>query len=291
MSEQIVSQLDTFETQVRDGRTEEAKETLTTLEESFRSTEAENTRVYTRSLAAETEIDEDVVSAYSESATTIGIRRSQFLLQAATYLSAPDSFERSELLSLVESLRSAESTTTERRDQAKSAAQSATVPARPAIIGISGKRRLTVGERTELTIQVENVGDEATDELTLSATAGPELTVGQSTQNLGTLQGGSEQTVTVPVTGAEAGESSLAVELTVDDTTAASDAATVAVTGGAETTDGTPTRTATDSTADGDGFPVGMAGAGAAGVGAIGGGAALYRYLSDESEPESDIEE
>ena len=291
MSEEIASQLDTFETQVKEERYEDARETLETLEEAFDSTEAENSRTYTRSLAAAPSIDRDTVSAYSESMTTLGIQRSQFLLQAALYLSAPDAFDRSELLALVETLRSAEAANTERRRRATSALQSVTVPARPAIVEITGKRRLTVGERTDFSVRVENVGDEPTDSLTLSATAGAELTVGEETHSLGTLSPGADQTVVFAVTGATAGESSLAVELTSGETTAATDAATVAVTGGPETANGTPTQTATDSGTGDDELRVGMFGAGAAGLGALGGGAALYRYLSGESETDTDTEQ
>lgn len=274
MSEALLAELDSFETRLTDGRYDDAEATLSTIADLFEQTERETTRVYARSLAAGGTTDaEETLSAYNESATTIDLQRGQFLLQAATFLSAPDAFDRSELVSVTERLREAEQTTTERRTEAATALESVTVPARPTIIEIAGRRRLPVGEQTSFEIVVENVGDEPTPPLTLTASAGDSLTLGSTTHDIGRLSGSGGQTVTVSVTGSSVGESSLSITVTSDGETAAADSATVAV-----TDQGTPTPTGGDSAISG--LPL----AGAAGLGALGGGAALYRYLSNGSE-------
>ncbi|MDS0283198.1 CARDB domain-containing protein [Haloarcula onubensis] len=274
MSEALLAELDGFETQLTDGRYGDAEATLSTIADLFAETERETTRVYARSLAAGPVTDaEETLAAYNESAATIDLQRGQFLLQASSFLSAPDAFDRSELVSVTESLQEAERTTTERRTEAATALESVTVPARPAIIEIAGRRRLPVGEQTTFEIRVENVGDEETPPLSLAASAGDTLALGSTTHDIGRLSGSSGQTVTVTVTGSSAGESALSVAVTSDGETAAADSATVVV-----TDQGTPTPSGGDSAVSG--LPL----AGAAGLGALGGGAALYRYLSKGSE-------
>jgi len=278
MSEALLAELETFETQLTEGRYDDAEETLATIADLFEETERETTRVYTRSLAAGGTADaEDTLAAYNESATTIDLQRGQFLLQSASFLSAPDAFDRSELVSVVADLRDAERTTTQRRSEAATALESATVPATPAILEIAGPRRIAVDERVEFEVVVANVGDERTPPLTLTANAGETLSLGSSTSDIGQLSGSGEQTVTVTATGSSPGESALSVTVTSDGETAAADSATVVVTG-----QGTPTPAGDDSVISG--LPI----AGAAGVGALGGGAALYRYLSGGSETDDE---
>lgn len=290
MSEETIELLETFETQLTDERYDEAEETLQALAAQFTDDAAATERTYTQAVAASGRVDdEQALSAYTESAATIDLRESQFLLKAASYLSAPDSFDRGEVLSLVETLTEAEETLSERQEQAESAVQSVTMPPQPTILTVTGQRRMSVGERVELSVLVANVGDESTADLTLAASPGDGLAVDTQTQTIGSLSADGERRLTVAVTGQTAGEWSLALDITADGTVVETKSVTVAVLdessteSGDGTTGGGGSGTGSPTGDDGDLLPI----VGGAGLGALGGGAALYKYFGgdDSTDP------
>lgn len=291
MSEETVELLETFETQLRNERYDEAEETLRALATQF-SDDAASERTYTKAIAASERVDDErAVSAYTESAATIDLRESQFLLKAGTYLSAPDALDREEVLSLVETLVEAEETLAERQERARSAIRSVTIPPQPTILTVTGKRQMATGERLELSVPVANVGDESTAELTLTASPGDGLAVERPTRDIGSLGAGEERSLTVVVSGQTAGEWSLALAVTADGTVVETKTVTVAVLdeggtdteSGGETTDGGGSGPGSSPGGDDDLLPI----VGGVSLGAIGGGAALYKYLESGDSTDS----
>ncbi|WP_176548093.1 hypothetical protein [Natrinema sp. CBA1119] len=288
MSDEIPALLERFESRIDTEEYESAAETLNEIAEAFAGTERENSRVYVQSLAASGRADdEETLTAFAESAATLDLRRSQFLLQAAVYLSAPANFEESTLRSRIDELEDAESTTVERRTAAESTVESVTLPPQPVIIDVEGPRRLSVGETATLDVVAANVGDESTASVTVTGSSGDGLTVEHGPQTIGRIQAGSDRPVEVSITGRTAGEYTLSIELAADGSVASTESVTVVVLESGDT-DST-----TDSPGDGRGDD-GNSGllplVGGAGLGALGGGGALYRYLSKESESDAETD-
>lgn len=284
MSDDITSRLETFESQIEDGEYESAAETLDEIASAFAETERENSRVYVKSLAASGRVeDEEALTAYAESATTLDLQRSQFLLRAAIYLTAPDGFEESALRSEIETLAEAESTARERRTTTKRIADSAILPAQPAIIDVDGTRRLSVGETATLEVVTANVGDEATASATLTVNPADGLAVADEAHAIGSIPADSDRPVAVSVTAQAAGQHTLSLELAIDGTVVSTEGVTIGVLG--ESGTDSSTQSTGNGEEDGDDGTSGLLPiAGSAGLGALGGGAALYRYLSGESE-------
>lgn len=288
----IQTLLESFETQIAEGNFAEAENTLDEIESRYESESVDRSAKYGTAMAAITQTDpleesaEDLTE-YGKYTAAVPLRRSEFLLKAATFLAEPEEFDESELVELTESLRADESDLQNAEESAETVIEATTLPARPEIVAVQPVEQLVVGNQTPVEIEVRNVGDELAGEVQLNVSGDETLEVNPESQTLGNIQAGERQRVEITARPSEEGSNQLTVTASTNNGAPTNQIVTISV-----ADQDTPDVTEDDSNVDPEEAPdisTGqLAGLGLAGVAILYAAAQMRSDDDDESWDEED---
>jgi len=279
---QPADRLSEFADAVESGDRERAEELAREVASSFEDLTAEESAAVRRSILGRREADPDDFGTLGEHAGAsleVTLLRSSVLLAALAALeSSEDDTATQKVRELAEDLETAGSELASRQSDARAVVDDETVPAGVLITAVRGtETTLPLDGETTVSAVLRNPGDEAAEEVTVTATTGTGLAVTPEQAAVGRVPGGGEREASFTVAGRQRGEQ--AIELEVSSAEAGTDHKTVSVRvlgAGGDPDDGTPS----DGDGPGLGVPSALTGLGGAGY-------LLKRRLSDKSSREA----
>lgn len=200
---------DQFETQLRADEYDEATETLGDISDAY-DEDLDTETTYARTLAARrqsvSESDREQFRTFADQAMGIEGKRTKFLMRSVAFLVSPDSFEKSDVLDSLETLRTAEQDLQSSRSETESTVESVTIPPTVKLLSISGPDSVEPGESASLTVVLANTGDDSAEGVEVSLAETVEgLAVSPDTVTVGDLAAGERTRETVTVTGESSG--------------------------------------------------------------------------------------
>lgn len=230
---EITSQLSTASNALQAGNTETLDQSLEQLTDAYDTVKmAERARV-ARLQAARTESDltaeqQSSISKYEQGFMATYFGRGGFIAGAEMFLIDPVEADASELATQASELRNREKQLQKATREVTNVLDTASVPARLGVLSFTAvDSSPTFRANAEVELHVENVGDEAAEEV--AATASAPVLEESSTTSLGSLNAGSRETVTFSFPISDEGDIEVSVSVESANAGSASETTTITV--------------------------------------------------------------
>lgn len=218
----IIDLVDDLELALKDDRLDDADRLLGDLAAAYDDARPAETGHVERALVARERSDDvpqaEQLTAYPQAKAATATSRSAVLSGVAGYLADPTSVETQQVVDVVSNLRTLEDQLLDERESVADLLDDVTLPERLVVTGTRFPDGLhVVGGSYDLTVEVANVGDAATGDVTVRVPEEAGLSVTPTSASLGEVAPDGEASAEFTVTVGETGDYGLAVTATTAD--------------------------------------------------------------------------